>query len=408
MKIDWHGYGARIIQQEKAIKESRISEKNKKSIFDFEKYLITSALSKPRITKYLEILKTSALRINKDFDLITKDDVMDFVSIIEQRNYSEHTKHAYKVIIRKFFQWFKKCEDKEYPAEVKWIKTNIRKDRFTLPSEGDLLTEPDIQKLLNSAKTLRDKAFISCLWESGCRVGEIATLKIKEIVFDEYGCIFNVTGKTGPRQIRLINSAPYLANWLGTHPNRDERERFVWVSSRGKTKGNILNYATICKVIKELFAETGIKKKCNPHIFRHSRATFLANHLTEFQMNRYFGWVQGSDMPGTYVHLSGKDTEKALLKLNGVITQEDNNRILLSPQKCPRCGIINSHESKFCNKCGLVLDLKEAMTIEENKKKVQTARDQMDIVMNMLMKDPDVVEVIRKKMEKMANPELSI
>lgn len=408
MKVDWHGYAAKLAQMEKAIDKSQASEANKKLIFRLEKHLITNGLSKPRILKYLEVLKSSALIINKDFEQVTKDDIMDFVSIIEQRNYSEHTKHTYKVIIRKFFQWLKQCEDKQYPPEVKWIKTNIRKDRFTLPSEGDLLTETDIQKILNKAKTLRDKALIACLWESGCRIGEVGTLKVKEVVFDEYGCVFNVTGKTGPRQIRVINASPYLANWLSLHPEKDNREQFVWVAERGKTKGKHMRYPAIRKMLRDLFKETGIKKRCNPHIFRHSRATFLANHLTEFQMNRYFGWVQGSDMPSTYVHLSGKDTDEALLRLNGVIREDKADRVLLSPQKCPRCTAINSSESKFCTKCGLVLDLKEAMMLEENKKKVQTARDQMDLVMNMLMKDPEVVEVIKKKMEKLRAPEIEV
>ncbi|MEA3378864.1 MAG: hypothetical protein U9Q69_04460 [Nanoarchaeota archaeon] len=52
-------------------------------------------------------------------------------------------------------------------------------------------------------------------------------------------------------------------------------------------------------MIRKLFKEAGVDKKHNPHTFRHSRASYLANYLTEFQMNQYFGWVQGSDMPST-------------------------------------------------------------------------------------------------------------
>ncbi|MBW3001853.1 tyrosine-type recombinase/integrase [Candidatus Woesearchaeota archaeon] len=408
MKYDWHGYEAKLRTREKQIRNSKISEKNKKLIFEFQKNLVITGISKPRILKYLEILRLSAVIFKKNFDKVTKKDIMNFVSIIEQRNYSEWTKHSYKVIVKKFFQWLRKCEDKEYPPEVKWIHARVKKDRQNLPNEGDLLTEKDIQKLLDTANNLRDRAFISCLWESGCRIGEIASIRIKDIVFDEYGCVIHVNGKTGPRKIRVINSAPYLANWLGTHPNNTDRNDFVWVTHRGQNKGKLLMYSTIRKLIIDLCKEAGIKKRCNPHIFRHSRATFLANHLTEFQMNSYFGWVQGSDMPSTYVHLSGKDTDSALLKLNGVVREKEHDQTLLTPQKCPRCEIINSHESKFCNKCGAVLDVKEAMVMEENQKQFRTKRDRMDLVMNMMMKDPEVVEVIRKKMEKMANPEIEI
>gem|GEM_PF-2341875 len=36
-----------------------------------------------------------------------------------------------------------------------------------------------------------------------------------------------------------------------------------------------------------------INKHVNPHLFRHSQASELADDLTEAQMNEYFGWKQG-------------------------------------------------------------------------------------------------------------------
>jgi hypothetical protein len=40
-------------------------------------------------------------------------------------------------------------------------------------------------------------------------------------------------------------------------------------------------------------------------------------------MNHYFGWVHGSNMPGVYIHLSGRDIDDAVLKAN-VFTGNDN------------------------------------------------------------------------------------
>ena len=48
----------------------------------------------------------------------------------------------------------------------------------------------------------------------------------------------------------------------------------------------------------------------------------MANYLTEAQMNLYFGWIQGSDMPSVYVHLSGRDVDDAVLKANGITAKE--------------------------------------------------------------------------------------
>ncbi len=74
--------------------------------------------------------------------------------------------------------------------------------------------------------------------------------------------------------------------------------------------------------------KAGINKKIHPHLFRHSRATYMANYLTEAQMNQYFGWVQGSGMPAVYVHLSGRDVDDAILKANGFTKPESSPTIV--------------------------------------------------------------------------------
>jgi len=46
---------------------------------------------------------------------------------------------------------------------------------------------------------------------------------------------------------------------------------------------------------------------------------FISHYLTEAQIDAYFGWIQGSDMPSIYVHLSGRDVDDAVLKANGIV-----------------------------------------------------------------------------------------
>ena len=69
----------------------------------------------------------------------------------------------------------------------------------------------------------------------------------------------------------------------------------------------------------------GIAKRVNPHSFRHARASNLANFLTEAQMKEYLGWVGDSRMASTYVHLSGRNIDNALFKLNGIKTEDEVN-----------------------------------------------------------------------------------
>lgn len=378
------------------ITQSGLSEQNKKLIFGFREDCVLRGLSKPRIVKCLTNLKRLAEWLGKDFDKADKEDVKHVVGVIQGADYSLWTKHGFKVILKRFYKWLYQTE--EYPPLVSWIKNNVKKSLLRLPGDGDLLTEGDIQKLLITSNHIRDKAFVAMLWESGCRVGEVGSLKIKNLSADKHGFVISVFGKTGSRQIRLIFSVPYLSMWLNIHPLRDDREAVLWVNIGNTCHNKPLTYASISKMLKNLFKQAGIKKRPNPHLFRHSRATFLANHLTEFQMNQYFGWTQGSEMPSTYVHMSGREIDDKILELNGlkVFTEK---KVALQPRICPRCDTLNTEDATYCLKCGGVLDLKIAIELQEEQNEYEKARKEKDDLMTQLLQDKEVQNVLMHKLK---------
>ncbi len=117
-------------------------------------------------------------------------------------------------------------------------------------------------------------------------------------------------------------------------------------------------------------------------MFRHSRATFMAGHLTEFQMNRYFGWKQGSDMASTYVHMSGKDLDSAVMAMNGIKPKEEVKKSALTQKICPRCEAKNNPGIKLCYVCTAPLDLKTSFEIDEKFEKKDKFYTAMRILMN--------------------------
>lgn len=152
-----------------------------------------------------------------------------------------------------------------------------------------------------------------------------------------------------------------------------------------------MSYSALAKVLKMAANRAGLTKKIHPHKLRHSRTTFLASRLTEAQMNQVFGWKQGSDMPSTYVHLSGRDLDDAILGVYGLRKIEDV-KPKLRPTMCPRCHTNNVTDARFCSKCGLALDIKVAEEMED-------ARSKTDSVMNVLMKDDEFKTLLLKKLK---------
>jgi len=389
-KIDVHMYKRRLEVSLKSLSTSKIPEDNRRDILDFHQYIIAEGLSVPRQVKYIYSLIQISDWLGKSFRDVKKADILNLVNKIEQMDYAEHTKRDYKVVIKRFFKWMEGGD--EYPEEVKWIKTTLKNDGHLLPEE--LLTPEDVEKLINAADHPRNKALVACLYETGCRVGEILSLRLKNIMFDDYGAKIIVEGKTGMRRIRIVSSVPHLATWIENHPLRDNPEAPLWVGIGTRNKNGAVKYRNTRNLLVKLSKKAGIKKRVNPHMFRHSRATHLANHLTEAQMNQYFGWVQGSDMPSTYVHLSGRDVDGAILNLYGLKEDKGKDKEEFSPVKCPRCGTMNSPGGKFCIKCGMPLDIKAAIEIENERKK-------MDDIMSALMKDSEVQRLMARKIKEM-------
>ncbi|MFQ6052278.1 MAG: hypothetical protein ACE5K4_11395 [Candidatus Hydrothermarchaeota archaeon] len=182
---------------------------------------------------------------------------------------------------------------------------------------------------------------------------------------------------------------------MDVHPQRDNPDAPLGLGTGTRNKNEILTYSNIRVMLKRLGKKAGIKKRLNPYIFRKSRVTHLANYLTEAQMNQYFGWVQGSNMPSIYVHMSGRDVDNTLLKLHGLKKEEPSEKEkLLKPKECPRCKNFNSPTGKFCTRCGIAMDIKTAIELDERRKNI-------DELMSILVRDPEVQKILIDKITKL-------
>jgi integrase len=213
---------------------------------------------------------------------------------IERQDRSAWTKHDYKLALRKYLAISGR---EDLASLVKLPKVN----NYKLPEE--LISRADILELLDTQGRIEDHAIIFVLWESGCRIGEVLSLQRKHVVMDAQGAIIIVDGKTGMRRVRLMESAAVLDDWISCRSLKSDG--YIFPNT----------YRAYAKRLQTLARRAGIDKRVYPHLFRHSRATFLAGYLTEAQLCAYLGWTIGSAMPRIYVHLAGHDLDAALSKI---------------------------------------------------------------------------------------------
>lgn len=365
--------------------DSGVSEGNKLAVREFIRLIEAEGLSEMRVRKYYSFLHT-LLRLEPGFVLGSRDTeaLQNLVRKINASGYAEWSKSDLKVLLKKFY---KTMNGGVLPSELNFFSTSVKRKDRKLPE--DMLSDSEVEAMVRACKSPRDAALISLLNESGMRIGELSGLRLKHLKFDEYGVVVTIPeGKTGSRRIRLVDCELFLTNWLAVHPCPG-RDSPLFVNIEHSRRGEMMRYESIRKVLKNVAVRARVPvEKVNPHNFRHTAATRLAQVLTEFQLCQYFGWVIGSDIPSIYVHLSGKNLDDKILEIHGL-----KKRDKLEPRKCFRCRSMNPPAANFCSVCKAPLSLEVALASEEEAK-----REQRDLI----RKELAVALFERKKMDYLA------
>jgi len=367
---DIHDYDNRIKRVYRLLKND-LSEENYELIKKYDHYFVQLSLAKAYRCRNLYALLTLSRMLGKNWIDVTKSDVDTLVYNVVQ-TYSDHkgketnSTADSKKYLKMFLRWvrfgtkdFKEVGD---PPETKDVKIRLVSDKLV---RENLLEKSDYDRILHACHNSRDRAMFAVQAEAGTRPGELLSMKLKHVKFDDIGAVIAVDGKTGARPVRLLKSVPYLSHWVNLdHPNKENLESPLWPQLEGKNTGQPLNYYAARKALLKAVEKAQISKRIFLNLFRHSEATDTANYMTEAQLRKRHGWSKTSNMPARYVHLINQDVEDAILKHYGI--KKDSKDIETElPIKCSICEMQNPPQTKKCTKCGKPLDVQTAIESEE-------------------------------------------
>jgi hypothetical protein len=247
------------------------------------------------------------------------------------------------------------------PPEISWIRSHVRKRDQPRLERHHVLTPKDIDAMIRACDSVRDRALIASLWEKGPRISEEGNLQIKHVTKHEYGFTIDMTGKTGHRNVLIISAAPYLAQWLAMHPYANDPDAPLWLHSNNPTSARHVEYAGLRAILKRALKHAGITKRVYPHLFRHSRCTYVLamGIMNEQQAKAYFGWTPDSTVVATYAHLIDQDANDAILRENNLGRPQEKAAQMM-PRSCPTCNELNTASNQYCTRCTAVLDITTA------------------------------------------------
>ena len=239
------------------------------------------------------------------------DDFLDYQE--NERNLSKHTLRAYRLDIEQFCQYVEKenfalDRIREYQVRMfflslqsKIIARSIARKmaalrsfykflnrhgyidhnpvcRMKTPKLGRklpfFLSVEETKRLMESPdrKTMngrRDSAILEILYGCGIRVGELTSVRIKDIDFSS--CLIKIKGKRKKERLLPLGGKAMDAIQEYLERRSFEREDALFVNQSNQA----LSPRTIRRIIKKYAKLSGLSSKITPHTLRHSFATHL-------------------------------------------------------------------------------------------------------------------------------------
>lgn len=363
------------------------SQANVLLAFDKENKL--NDLSEITRKNYITMLSRFAKIVQKPFEQMTKNDIMDGIEEIT-KGFNPGSAQRFKINLKKFFKFIYSTD--EYPEVVKWIKTNISK-RHREPKNA-ILTYEERTKLLTSCKNQRDRAILTFLDQTGCRAQELVLTRNQDISLGENDAYLTIKlgqGKTGRRKIVITEGISEIILWMNIHPHKHDPDAPLFISFQEWHKYKKLGTTGLNTIITNLQNHAKIQRSIYPHIFRHTRATIAGKiwRWNEARMRVFFGWTRTSNMPAYYTHINDDDVIELSLMDAGLKNKKEIKATEIEDRECPRCKKKNPFDSKYCNFCSLILDQDVAA---RNAKVVRVTDAIMDISQEQEIPMPEAVK----------------
>jgi integrase/recombinase XerD len=351
---------------------------------------------------------------NKPFKDVTRNDIIEFLESLRKIETQDPlhkwvgSYNLYKIYLLRFFRWLYspnlEPSKRPKPTVMENIPKLKRKEK-SIYKPSDLWTPEDDLLFLKYCPSKRDKCYHAISRDLSARPHDILKLKIRDIAFKTIGSSqyaeVVVNGKTGTRPIPLINSIPYLKDYLDHEHPQPGNPNSPLICGTGKKLGRHINPMRIYQIYVEYKEEIFpnmldspdvlpedkprikelLKKPWNPYIRRHSALTEKSTILKEHVLRQHAGWTPGSLMHLKYLHYFGNESNESLLEAYGLV---DNGIQIdqLKPKQCPNCSESNKPNSKFCAKCRMVLSYDAYNETLQQQEQQKLSMDKLDGVLD--------------------------
>ena len=261
---------------------------------------IIEGRSEKTVERYSYILERMIQDVGCPVEKITKYHIRTYLMSLKEHGLQDSSIEGVRACISSFFTWLWKegLIQRNPCANIAAIKCQ-RKIRQPF-------SEMEIAKIKESCHTLRDKALISFLLSTGCRISEICALNRDDVDFKELEC--KVLGKGNKERTVYINSECALA--LKNYINARTDDSPALFEGRGTKRLGPHGARFALKLIED---ESGVVN-IHPHRFRRTLATSLINHGMPIQEVAFVLGHEKLDTTMRYVYMEKNNVKNSYRK----------------------------------------------------------------------------------------------
>jgi integrase/recombinase XerD len=268
------------------------------TIYQYKSWLKSKRYSESTIKVYSEALYTFLLYFqDKHVSEISNDDLIIFNNdYILKKQLSSTYQNQIVNAIKLFFAIIQNRS-----IDIQLIHRPKRPK--TLPN---VLSKAEVKIILNSVRNIKHKAMLSLIYSCGLRSGELLKLKFENI--DSNRNLLIIKKAKGMKD-RITPLSPKILEILREYYKAYSPKTFLF---EGQVIGEKYSERSLQKVLKNVLANTPIKKPVTLHWLRHSYATHLLESGTDL---RYIQELLGHNSSRTteiYTHVSTKSIQNII------------------------------------------------------------------------------------------------
>lgn len=244
---------------------------------------------------------------NINYLKLNRDDVRLYQKHLDNANLKNSTISRKISCLRSFYN---------YLLGQKLIENNIFKSIRNPKIEKKLpnyLSYNEMEDLLESIDIdtkngLRDRLLIEVLYATGCRVGELIEIKIKDI--NKNNKTIRIMGKG--RKERIVYYGDYVVLYLEKYLKENERNNDDYLFLNDAKEKLIVQ--EVEAIVKNIVEKISLKTHVTPHTLRHTFATHLLNNGADIKTVQQLLGHSNLSTTGIYTHVSSDRLKEIYFK----------------------------------------------------------------------------------------------